>query len=1013
MIRFLIYRPIAVIVTTLSLVILGIITFQQLPVSLLPDIAVPEITVNLGYPAASAKELNQTFTKPILNQLQQVNHLTEIKAESRDGFAVLKLHFDFGTNINLAYIEANEKIDAIVGNLPRDMERPQVIKAGASDIPVFNLNVWNSPSSKNERGQKGEALREESFLELSEFCENVLKRRIEQTKEVALVDITGLSKSEVAVVPNQATMQSLGINEQELMSMLQENNLDLGNFVVRDGQYQYNIRFSSVLKTTQDIENIYFKKGERVLQLKDIASVRIQEQKLKGFYTFNRHRAVCLSIIKQSDTQLLDLQKELTREIEQYKKDYPQLSFAISQDHTELLNLSINNLISNIIFGGLCTFVMIFFFMNDIKTPIIVGLVIPISLIITFLFFYLLNISINIVSLAGLVLGIGEIIDSAIIVIENIEQHREDGSDLETSCVEGTQEVIIPLFTSVLTNSAVFLPLIFMSGIAGALFFDQAIAVSLSLGVSLICSYTLVPVLYRIFYQKQLIFKSKTTFLARKAEEGYDWLFDKIFRYKKTFFALFIMVGILFVPLFILIEKRGMPEISHTELEAKIDWNEPITVQENEKRLCDLIKSFKTKIIYQSSFIGQQQFLLNRDLQQNLNESLLSIKINSNNDFELLKNEIIAFLQSKYPNAESEIVATKSIFEQLFNTTAAPLQARLTSNKQSQVPDIEVVNDIFNDFSKKRLATNTPALQNRVYLKIKHEKLLLYEVDYQTVYQKLKTIFNENIVGNLKSEQKYIPILISDNTQKTRESIQNSSVKTKQGNFISLSALIELSTLQDYKAYFQGKEGAFISFDFDPENVENTQEEIKEIINKKNDLSISFSGSYFKNQTLIKELLLILLVALGLLYFILAAQFESLTQPIIVMLTIIFGLTGAVLSLWLWGNSLNIMSSIGMIVLIGILDNDSILKIDTMNRSVNSMTLIEAIKSSGKKRLKSQLMTFLTTILGLLPVLFSGGLGSELQRPLAISIIGGMCLGLFISLSFIPLIYWFSNNKVT
>jgi len=256
MIRFLIYRPIAVIVTTLSLVILGIITFQQLPVSLLPDIAVPEITVNLGYPAASAKELNQTFTKPILNQLQQVNHLTEIKAESRDGFAVLKLHFDFGTNINLAYIEANEKIDAIVGNLPRDMERPQVIKAGASDIPVFNLNVWNSPSSKNERGQKGEALREESFLELSEFCENVLKRRIEQTKEVALVDITGLSKSEVAVVPNQATMQSLGINEQELMSMLQENNLDLGNFVVRDGQYQYNIRFSSVLKTTQDIENI-------------------------------------------------------------------------------------------------------------------------------------------------------------------------------------------------------------------------------------------------------------------------------------------------------------------------------------------------------------------------------------------------------------------------------------------------------------------------------------------------------------------------------------------------------------------------------------------------------------------------------------------------------------------------------------------------------------------------------------------------------------------------------------
>lgn len=1010
MIRFLIHRPIAVIISTISLVILGIITFQQIPVSLLPDIAVPEITVRVNYTSASAKELNQTITRPILNQLQQVNHLTEIEAESRDGLAVLKLHFDFGTNINLAYIETNEKIDAIIGSLPKDLERPHVIKAGASDIPVFNLNVWQTSQNATNYFEGEQNL---EFLELSEFCENVLKRRIEQTKEVALVDITGLSKSEVAVVPNQTTMQSLSINEHELMTILQENNLDLGNFVVRDGQYQYNIRFSSVLKTTQDIENIYFKKGDRVLQIKDIASVQIQEQKLKGFYSYNGNRAVCLSIIKQSDTQLLDLQKELNSEIEQFKKDYPQLSFAVSQDQTELLNLSINNLISNIIYGGLCTFIMLFFFMNDFKTPIIIGLIIPISLIITFLFFYLLNISINIVSLAGLVLGIGEIIDSAIIVIENIEQHREDGSDLKTSCVNGTQEVIIPLFTSILTNSAVFLPLIFMSGIAGALFFDQAIAVSLSLGTSLLCSYTIVPILYQIFHLKQHIYNPRVTFIARKAEESYDWFFDKVFRYKKKFIVLFIILGLLLIPLFILIEKKGMPEISHTELEAKIDWNEPITVQENEKRISNLIKSFKTKSIYQSGFIGQQQFLLNKDLQQNFNESLLSIKVNSNDDFKHLEKEITTFLQVKYPNAISKISATKSIFERLFNTTEAPLLAKVVSNKQSQVPDIDKTKILFNEFSKKQLFTNTPALQNRIYVIIKPEKLLLYDVNYETVYQKLKTIFNDNIVGNLKSEQRYIPILLSDNTQKTKENIKNALVKTKHGSFISLIALIELSNQQDYKAYFQGKEGGFIPFEFssDKGNIELVQEKVKEIISKNNDLSVSFSGGYFKNKILIKELFLILIVAWGLLYFILVAQFESLTQPFIVMLTISFGLTGALLFIYLWGNSLNIMSAIGMIVLIGILDNDSILKIDTMNRSVSTMELMDAIKLSGKKRLKSQLMTFLTTILGLLPVLFSTGLGAELQRPLALSVIGGMCFGLFISLSFIPLVYWYGNKN--
>lgn len=992
------------------MIILGVITFPKIPVSLLPDIAIPEITVQINYPSASAKELNQTITKPILNQLQQVNHLSDIEAESRDGFAVLKLTFDFGTNINLAYIEANEKIDAITGSLPRDLTRPLVIKAGAADIPVFNLNVWESSASQLTKDNDLK-VSDNSFLQLSEFAENVLKRRIEQTREVALVDITGLTKAEVAVIPNQATMQSLGISEQELANILQENNIDLGNFVVKDGQYQYNIRFSSVLKTIEDIENIFFKKGNRVLQVKQLASVKFQEQKLRGIYKYNGNRAICMSIIKQSDTQLLNLQKELDKEIDQYKKDYPQLSFAISQNQTELLNVAINNLTGNILFGGLCTLIMMFFFMNDLRTPFLVGLVLPISLIITFLFFYLFSISINIVSLAGLVLGVGEIIDSAIIVIENIEDHRSDGTSLETSCINGTEEVIRPLFTSILTNSAVFLPLLFMSGLAGALFYDQALAVTLSLTISLLCSYTLIPVLYRLFYKNQTLFKPKTTFVTRKANEAYDWLFEKVFKHKKKLILFFVIGGLSFIPFFMLLKKQGMPIISHTELEAKIDWNEPITVQENDKRLVELIKTIKTKINYESSFVGQQQFLLNKELQQNYNESLLSIKVESSKAFEQLKSEIGSHLKANYPNAIAEIRPTKNIFEQLFNSSEIPLRVKITSNTNSNVPNIDVVSNIYKNFEKNQLNTNSPALEKRIFVRINPEKLLLYDVDYEAVYQKLKTIFNENIVGNLKSEQKYIPILISDNSQKTNENIQNASVKTIQGNFISLNQLIEFSTQQDYKSYYQSKEGSYIPFDFANENVVESQEKVQEIIKLFPNVSASYSGIYFKNQKLINELLLILLVAIGLLYFILTAQFESLTQPLIVMLTLFYGLGGAIAMLFLWGNSLNIMSAIGMIVLIGILDNDSILKIDTMNRSANSVDLISAIKFSGKKRLKSQLMTFLTTILGLLPILFSDGLGSELQKPLALSVIGGMCLGLFISLSLIPLLYWQSNKS--
>ncbi|MHA8063735.1 efflux RND transporter permease subunit [Aquirufa aurantiipilula] len=1014
MVQFLLYRPIAVLVSTFALVVLGIITFNQIPVSLLPDIAVPEITVQISFPNTSARELQRTIIKPIKNQLQQVNHLDNLEAQTQDGLAIVKLKFDFGTNINLAYIEVNEKIDGIMGQLPREMVRPKVIKAGASDIPIFNLNVTQKEGFGN------------SNMDLSEFCENVLRRRIEQLKEVAMVDITGLSQPEVVIFPDQSKLRSLGITEQILKENLLKNNIELGNLLVKDGQYQYNIRFSTALKTVEDIENIYLKigsqqKGERVLQMKELAQVSIQEQQLGGMYSFNGKRAICLSIIKQSDTQLLQLRKKLNAQIAHFKKEYPQLEFHISQDQTELLDLSINNLIGNILFGGLCTFIMIFFFMNDFRTPILMGIVIPISLIVTFLCFYLFQISINIVSLAGLVLGIGEIIDSSIIVIENIEQYREEGHSLDEACVNGTQEVIMPLFTSILTNSAVFLPLIFISGIAGALFFDQAIAVTISLGISLLCSYTLIPVLYRIsnLKEEKLIgfVPRKITWLMKVSNSTYDRLFYFVFRYKKGMLVFFSFLVIVSIPLFSNLDKSGMPRISRTEIEVKIDWNEAITVEENNRRVAQLTKTIENSTrsgMYVSAFIGQQQFLLNRELQQNFNESLINIKVASNQEFESMQIEIKKYLTYHYPKTIVSFNAAKNVFEVLFNTTESPMQARVFNSRNIDIPNIEQIDLLNSELNKNGFYSQMPAMQNRFYIQILFDRLLYYDVEYERIVQSLKTIFSQYDLGSLKDEQKYIPIFLGNHTKPLRIMIQQATVLNNKGQYLPLGEFIKISNQEDYKTFYLDKSGGFIPFNFTPSNkdVPFLQSSVQKIVANHPNLHVGFSGAFYKNLEFVSELGLIILVAIGLLYFILSAQFESLVQPLIVLLTIAFGLTGAMSLLYFAGNSINIMSAIGMIVLIGILDNDSILKIDTMNRSREFMSLEDAIRISGKRRLKSQLMTFLTTILGLLPVLFSLGLGAELQKPLALSVIGGMFLGLFISISFIPLVYWFLYSKV-
>lgn len=1039
MIRYLLHRPIAVCVVTLALAVLGIFAYRKLPVSLLPDIPVPEITVQVNYPSASARELQRTIEQPLRNQLLQVAHLEDIGSTTQNGLSVLTLRFAYGTNIRLAYLETNEKIDAILGGLPRDLERPKVIKVGAGDIPVFNLNVLPGPGYG------------EDFLALSEFCENVLKRRIEQLPDVALVDATGLAQPEVVVQADAGKLASLGLTQQQLVQTLQRANLQPGNFTVREGAYQYSIRFSSVLQTVPDVENILIAVGGRtasgaaqndprvsyfadnvltaqesrteapvrLIPLRELARVSLRERPLNGLYTFSdnrtsqaRQRGVCLSIIKQSDAQLLHLRRELDKLLIQFKKDYPQLRFALSQDQTELLDLSISNLISNLLTGALLTFAMIFLFMRDWRLPMLIGVVIPVSIAVTFLGFFLLGLSINIVSLAGLVLGMGEIIDSAIIILENVEEKRETGLSVEESCVTGADEVIRPLFTSVLTNSAVFLPLLLLSGLAGALFFDQAVSVSLALGVSLLCSYTLVPVLYYLIYRhRPTKAHQPPTRVTHWLEGAYNTTFTAAFRYRwgLVFSLIVLLAGAVWMG--IRIEKRGMPAVSRTELEARIDWNEPLTLAENRRRMEQLTQSMLPAPVYVSAFMGQQQFLLNRELQQTENQTLLSLRTHSETDYERLTQTLTRQLTTRHPDAVVEISPARNVFEQLFGSSEPPLRLKLHNIQGQQPPDPALISRLRSKLAQNGLTTESIGQQKSLSIRLLTDKLLLYEVDEEPVIQTLKTVLNNNEVTQLQGQQRAIPLVLAGNELQT--GWQNTFVYNRQKQAVPLRSLIEVSPSADYKVVYADKEGPFLPFDFetDYQTSPTIQKRVNAILQNETGVLPTWSGRFFRDRVYLGELLGIVAVALALLFCILTAQFESLQQPLIVLLIICLGLSGAIWSLYLFGSSLNVLSVIGMVVLIGLLDNDSILKIDTMNRSAGSMSLMEAIRSAGQRRLKSQIMTFLTTVLGLLPVLFSGGLGSELQQPLALSVIGGMCVGVLVSWTVIPVLYWWLANR--
>lgn len=305
MIKFLIQRPIAVLMAFTACFIIGLVTYSTLPISLLPNIAIPEITVQVASANTSARELENTIVKPLRGQLIQVSTLKDIHSESRDGAGIIRLSFEYGTNTDLAFIEVNEKIDAAMNYLPKEAERPKVIKASATDIPVFYLNL----TLKNDSAYG--ATEQHSFLELCEFAESVIKRRIEQLEEVAMVDVTGILERQVQIVPDKDKLAMMGLSIGDIESALSSNNVEPGSMTVRDGYYEYNIKFSTLLRTAEDVENIYLRKDDRIVQLKDFCKVSVVPVKEKGVSLSNGKRAVSLAVIKQADENMDKMKQAL------------------------------------------------------------------------------------------------------------------------------------------------------------------------------------------------------------------------------------------------------------------------------------------------------------------------------------------------------------------------------------------------------------------------------------------------------------------------------------------------------------------------------------------------------------------------------------------------------------------------------------------------------------------------------------------------------------------------------
>lgn len=997
----------------LVFIVLGCLGIGRLPVSLIPDIDVPYVTVQVTARDMSARELDDAVVRPLRQTLVQIGHLKDVRAESKDGTASIVLSFEEGTDIDYSFIEVNEMIDRAMSSLPR-MDRPKVFKASVTDIPAFYINM--TLSKENHVVPEADKVLfpvSDEFREMSGFASDVIAKRIEQLPEVAMVDMTGGVKSEILVIPDEYKLRQTGITIDEFQRYVASSNVSLSNLTIRDGEYHFNVRFQSFASSAEDIADVYFRVGDRVLQIKDVARVIEHPARRTGMASSDGKDALVLAVIKQSEARMSDLKKSISRQLEEFAVDYPEMEFTMTRDQTELLDYSIKNLILNIILAILLDCIVIFLFMKDLRTPVLVSMTIPVSLVISIFVFYLLGLTINIISLSGLLLGVGMMVDNTIILTDNITARWQRGDSLRTSVVEGTREVSGAMLSSVLTTCAVFLPLIFLGGVAGSLFYDQAVAVTVVLLTSYIVTVVVIPVYYWAFYRHADSFKENPTLAKIQFKSGlrlYDRTVEWFLRNGWTAWLVpavclgITAVSVAFMP------KQKLPPITYTDAVMSIDWNESITVEENRDRMARLVSETTDADVHTTTMVGVQQFVLGHSGDQSMSQSSLYVKCQDAGELNDVEDRMMQYVRSRYPSAIFSFAPSGNIFDMVFSEKDPELMARLRPLSGNGIKADEVRSALE---SIRRVLPgvnieDVPLKTDVLYVS-DPERMSLYGVSFSQLSAVLSSSLNGNTVFEMVQGDRTVPVVLGTDVREMDDILSSSFISNGEVD-IPVRSLMRQTWDTDFKSLISGDDGDYypVILDVPASEVRSTMAAVKSVLREESKFDASFKGSYFSNQEMMKQMALVLAIALAMLFLILASQFESLVQPFIILSEVIIDICLSLLALWLLGESINLMALIGLVVICGIVINDSILKIDTINRLVRSgVDTHQAIHEAGHRRIKSIIMTSLTTTLAVVPFLSRGNMGDDLQYPMALVIVVGMLVGTFVSLFFVPAVYSF------
>lgn len=1016
-------RPIMTTLCFVAVVILGLFSLVKLPIDLLPDIETNTIMVITMYPGASAEDIEQNVTKPLENTLNSVEHLKHISSNSRENTSVITLEFEFGYDIDVMTNDVRDKLDMVESSLPDGVMNPIIFKFSTDMIPICLLSV--------------EA--KESMAGLYKILDDNVVNPLARIDGVGSVSVSGAPKREIHVYCDPNRLEAYNLTVEAISNVIAAENMDMpgGSFDV--GSNTYALRVQGEFDDARQMENIPVGSfNGKIIYLKDVARVddSLEERSQE---TYNNGKLGAMVIIqKQSGANSVQISDKVKEMLPRIQKSLPSdVKIGVIQDTSDNIKNTIASLVETVMYALLFVMIVVFAFLGRWRATMIIVITIPISLIASFIYLYATGNTLNIISLSALSISIGMVVDDAIVVLENVTTHIERGSDPKQAAVHGTNEVAISVVASTLTLIAVFFPLTMVTGMTGVLFKQLGWMVTIMMVISTTCALTLTPMLCSQWLRLQ---RTKGKFFVKfyspieraldKFDEAYGKLLEKVVANKTV--TIVVCMGFFVASVFLMkfVGTEFFPSQDDGRLGVKLEMPVGTRIEETRKVTSYIDSLWRAKYpeikvlnYTQGSASSDNTFASLSDNGPHIvsmNISLVDIDKRDRRIFEiadgmradleqipeLKKREVnigggrgsgmggqsvIDFEIYGYDFEETDSVA-RQLSRALRNIKGT---ADITISRSDYQPEYQV------DFDREKLALNGLNLQTAAYFlrnRINGSVASYYredgeEYDIKVMYApehrtEISDIENIVIVNNQGRgvRVKDVGTVVQRLTPPTIERMDRERV-------VKVSTVVDGVPMGDV--------------------VTQAQAEIDKM-DLPSGISITLAGSYEDQQESFADLMLLGLLIIILVYIVMAAQFESLTYPGIIMTSLLFAFSGVFLILWMTGHTLNIMSMIGGIMLIGIVVKNGIVLIDyiILNRE-RGMSIRRAVIDAGKSRLRPVVMTTLTTILGMVPMAIGDGQGAEMWRPMGTAVIGGLTVSTILTLLFVPVLYCvFAYNGV-